>query len=123
MAVERANSADDVSWRSIAVHLADRGAACVFVDRTFHVRLFSLGLERMVGWARDEIEGHPWIDALVPPEQQQVVLARMERAVAVSLAAGVVELVTSFVRRARCELPTRKPPLAPDGRGSIRRTS
>jgi PAS domain S-box-containing protein len=82
-----------VSWRSIAVHLADRGAACVFVDRTFHVRLFSLGLERMVGWARDEIEGHPWIDALVPPEQQQVVLARMERALA-----GTLPVFESLVR-------------------------
>jgi PAS domain S-box-containing protein len=70
-----------VNWRSVAVHLADRATgSCALVDRELTVHLFSLGLERTLGWSRDEIEGRTWTEALVRPEQRAVAQSRLVRA-------------------------------------------
>jgi PAS domain S-box-containing protein len=67
------------------VHLADRGGRTALLDQSLRVRLFSLGLERLLGWLRDEVEGRDWVDAFVPNEHRAVVEARLARALAGTL--------------------------------------
>jgi DNA-binding CsgD family transcriptional regulator len=69
-----------MNWRSVCVHLADRAGECVLVDRTLTVRLLSLGLERRLGWPRDEVEGRSLVEALVLPEHRVVATSRLARA-------------------------------------------
>ena len=80
-----------MNWHALAVHLADRLEGCIFVDRQLRVQLFSLGLERLLGWSRDEIEGQPILN-LVPADHRLVAHARLLRAVGGLLPAFVAHL-------------------------------
>jgi PAS domain S-box-containing protein len=88
-----------MNWHSIARHLADRGVACAVVDGAGRIRLFSAALEQLVGWARDEVDGQRWTDALVPGERRARVRARLRRALGDSLSRFDCEVVTRAGRR------------------------
>jgi PAS domain S-box-containing protein len=83
-----------MNWRSVSVHLADRGTNCAVIDHRLRVQLLSVGLERLLGRSRDEVEGRTWTEAIVPPEQRDLVEARLLRALAGTLPTFESHVVT-----------------------------
>jgi PAS domain S-box-containing protein len=69
-----------INWHAIALHFADRGKASAVVDRSLRIQLFSAGLERLLGWPREEVEGRIWTEAVTPPPVGPITLSRLQRA-------------------------------------------
>jgi PAS domain S-box-containing protein len=93
-----------VSWQSVALHFADRGGACVLLDRSANVHLYSAALEKLLGWSREQVEGRGWLEAVVPPSQIAVVRGRLERALSGTLRSFECEAAGTEGRRFRLQL-------------------
>jgi PAS domain S-box-containing protein len=90
-----------VSWHAVAMHFADRGSACALLDRGATVRLFSAGLEELLGWPREEIEGRSWSAVIAPPAHANVIQGRIERALNGTLRSFESEAAAADGRRFR----------------------
>lgn len=70
-----------ISWHAVALHFADReGVACALLDRSSNIRLFSAGLESLLGWERERVEGRSWVQTIAPPDFVATAQSRIERA-------------------------------------------
>lgn len=83
-----------ISWHAVALHFADRGSACALLDGASRIRLFSAGLENLLGWDRERVEGRPWVEAIAPPDFVATAQARIERALAGTVRAFECEAAT-----------------------------
>jgi PAS domain S-box-containing protein len=53
-----------LSWEPLAALLAERSdTPIVVLDEQGTIRLFNSGMEKITGWLRHEVIGHPWLEA------------------------------------------------------------
>ncbi|MDF2694976.1 MAG: transcriptional regulator, LuxR family, partial [Labilithrix sp.] len=58
------------------------------------IQMFSTSLETLLGWAREEVEGRTWLEAMTPAAHAGAVERRLERALSGTLHAFACEAVT-----------------------------
>jgi PAS domain S-box-containing protein len=95
-----------VNWHAVALHFAERSSACALLDQASSIRLFSSGLERLLGWNREEVEGRKWSDAVVPREFAATAQARLERALSGMLRSFDCDVTTSRNERYKISFET-----------------
>jgi len=86
-------------WQAVALHLADRGQACVLLDAALEIQMLSAALEKTLGWEREQVEGRSWVDVITPPELAAVTRLRLERALAGVVRTVETEAITSAGQR------------------------
>src|SRR4051794_1835895 len=85
-----------MDWPAVAEILAERGERpVVLLDVRGTIRLFSPGAEKLLGWAREAVEGRSWVETCAPPE-----LADLTRK-------WLHEALRGVVRQYDCEVLTR----------------
>lgn len=52
------------------------------LDASLEIRLLSVGLGKLLGWEREQLEGRAWPDAIAPSDLASVTRLRLERALA-----------------------------------------